>query len=114
MESKTINVSQNAANLLKELKGEYTNGIILYLSSGCCDGSALLCYQKDDFKLGSSDILLGVAENVGIYTHKSNLGYLKDSIFTLDTTEGNGSEYSLEYGKDIHFVFLTHTCPAKQ
>lgn len=108
-----IESSQNALNFLSKLINE--NGeIILYLSGGCCDGSALLCYQKDDFKLGSNDILLGsINENIRIYTHKSHFSYLQNTHFYLDIESGNGSEYSLEYGENKYFVLKTETCEVK-
>lgn len=111
MESKIIESSKEALDLLHELQKENNDSLLLYLSGGCCDGSALLCYEKNDFKLGNSDILLGYVENVGIYTHLSHFSYLQNNVFTLDVQSGNGSEYSLEYGKDKHFVLNSEVCP---
>lgn len=105
-----IKASTEARKLLNELKSEYKDGILLHLSGGCCDGSALLCYQKGDFKLGSSDILLGNIEDVEIYTHKNHYTYLQNNELELDIASGNGSEFSLEYGMDRHFVLNTKMC----
>lgn len=105
-----LDSTKNAKDLLNELKNENKDGILLYLSSGCCDGSALLCYGKDDFKLGSSDILLGSIENVEIYTHKNQYEMLKNSDLRLDVEQGEGSEYSLTYGKNRYFVLVSKVC----
>lgn len=105
-----LDSTDSARELLIELKSENKDGILLYLSNGCCDGSAIMCYKKDDFKLGSSDILLGSIENVEIYTHKNQYEILKQSDLTLNTDMGNGSEYSLDYGKDRHLCLQTKIC----
>ncbi|MWV62462.1 DUF779 domain-containing protein [Helicobacter saguini] len=105
-----IEITQEAKDLLAELKAENNDSLILYLSGGCCDGSALLCYEKNDFKLGNSDVLLGIVENVGIYTHISHFSFLKNNTFLLYVENGNGSEYSLEYGKNKYFVLNTNIC----
>lgn len=102
--------SDEALNLLKRLKNDYPKGILLYLSAGCCEGSALLCYEKDDFKLGVNDALLASVLGVEIYTHKSHIKHLKDTKLFLETAPGKGSEYSLDYDYNEHLILKSEIC----
>ena len=33
--------------------------LLFHQSGGCCDGSAPMCYPRDEFKVGSRDVYLG-------------------------------------------------------
>ncbi|TQR31266.1 DUF779 domain-containing protein [Campylobacter sp. MIT 99-7217] len=105
-----IQASKQALDLLEILQKDYTNGILLYLSGGCCEGSALLCYEKDDFKIGINDELLAEFNGVKLYTHKNQLSYLQTSQLSLEVLDGNGSEFSLEYGLGKHFILQSQIC----
>ena len=108
-----FSTTKEALEFLKEMKSSYPNGIMLYLSGGCCDGSSMLCYELGDFKLGSNDILLATIDDVSIYTHRSHYSYLGQSDLILDIKEGNGNEFSLEYGCGRHFILDSKICPTK-
>lgn len=105
-----IHVSNEATALFEKLKNDYPKGILLYLSAGCCEGSALLCYSKNDFKLGVNDVLLGTANEVEIYTHQSHAKILKDNKLSLETAPDKGSEYSLDYDYNTHFILKSEVC----
>ncbi|NDJ27148.1 DUF779 domain-containing protein [Campylobacter sp. MIT 12-8780] len=103
-----LKASKNALDLIAKLKALYPN-FIIYLSGGCCDGSALMVY--DDFKLGENDYKLGEIENIGIFVHiKHYKAYLEGKNLELDATRGRGSEFSLDYELNEHFLLHSELC----
>ncbi|RDU65397.1 DUF779 domain-containing protein [Helicobacter didelphidarum] len=105
----TLNITQEAKILIQQLKNEY-HDFIIHISGGCCDGSAALCYEKGDFKIGENDILLGSVEQIEVFVHRSHYSYLEKSKLTLHALQGNGSEYSIEYGSGKYFVLESEIC----
>ena len=98
--------TDSALDLIKDM--QCANGeIIFYQSGGCCDGSVPYCYQKDDFKIGENDILLGLIGGVKFYIHKAQFEYWKHTQLIIDAQTGNGSEFSLEYGSGKRFVLVS-------
>ncbi len=95
--------TEEALNLLTKLTKEYGE-ILMYQSGGCCDGSTPYCYQKNDFKIGNNDKLLGYLNNVPFYIHQAQFAYWKHTQLIIHAESGNGSEFSLEYGMGEKFV----------
>lgn len=96
-------ITKNAIDLINDLEKE--NGkIIIYQGSGCCDGSIPLCLSKNDFKLGTNDILIAKSNDIEFYAHSSQNEYYSHLQLILDITDGNGSEYSLEFGTGKRFI----------
>lgn len=58
-------------NLLKEIHGP----LMFHQSGGCCDGSSPMCFQKGEFRVGDSDILLGEIGNAPFYMSKDQYEY---------------------------------------
>lgn len=105
-----LKASSSAIVLAKKLKGLYPNCIV-YISGGCCEGSALLVYK--DFKLGENDFKLGEIEGMGVFVHiKHYKAYLEGQILTLNAKEGRGSEFSLDYELGEHFILESECCKA--
>ena len=100
---KQVVATQKALELIQKLKDEYGE-LLFHLSGGCCDGSIPNCYQKKDFKIGTSDECLGEIGGVPFYISKSHLEYYKRMQLIINAKEGHGSEYSLEYGSGEMFV----------
>lgn len=93
-----------ALELISKLQGEYGE-IIFHQSGGCCDGSVPLCYEKGDFRIGENDVELGNLGGALFYMHHNQYDYYKHAQIIIDTQEGHGSEFSLEYGSGKRFVF---------
>ena len=90
-----ISASKEALSLLQRLKKLYPN-LLLYLSAGCCEGSAIIA--SEDFKLGENDLLLAEFEGVKLYTHRANFkAFLEGQSLRLEAIKGRGSEFSLDY-----------------
>jgi uncharacterized protein (DUF779 family) len=81
------------------------NGPLLFhQSGGCCDGSAPMCFTKDEFKLGEQDVLLGHVADCPFYMSRDQFEYWKHTHLTLDVTRGRGSSFSLEIPLGLRFM----------
>lgn len=74
---------------------------MFHQSGGCCDGSQPMCFEKGEFKLGSSDVCLGEVEGFEFWMSNDQFEYWKHTQLILDVTSGRGSSFSLEipFGK---------------
>lgn len=89
--------------ILKEKHGE----LMFHQSGGCCDGSQPMCFEKGEFKLGSSDIQIGEIDGCGFYMSRDQFEYWKHTQLTIDITHGRGSSFSLEI--PLGYRFIVHS-----
>lgn len=101
-ESSLISATPEALALIARLKARYGE-ILFHQGGGCCDGAIPMCYQQGDFTPGANDELVGKVGEVAFYVHQSQLDHYKQHL-RLSVAKGNGSEFSLEYGMEEHFV----------
>jgi len=92
---KRIDVTPQAIALIAELKKRYGE-LMFHQSGGCCDGSQPMCFEKGDFKLGYSDVCLGVIEDCEFWMSKDQFEYWKHTHLTLNAIDGRGASFSLE------------------
>jgi len=76
---------------------------MFHQSGGCCDGSQPMCFAEGEFKLGGSDICLGIVDGCKFYMHASQFEYWKHTQLILDVTPGRGSSFSLEIPLGVRF-----------
>lgn len=98
-----VDVTDEALGFIKMLKDKYGN-ILFYQSGGCCDGSAVMCYQEGDFLIGDNDTLLGTIGYVPFYMHKSQYNYWKHTQLIIDVADGEGPAFSLDSLEEKHFI----------
>ena len=53
-----LSSTQSTNELVNELL-EIHGNLVFHQSGGCCDGSAPMCFPRDEFRVGSRDIYLG-------------------------------------------------------
>ena len=58
MDPSRVGVTDAARKLIEQLKKQY-GPLMFHQSGGCCDGSAPMCFQVGEFKLGSVDEKVG-------------------------------------------------------
>jgi uncharacterized protein (DUF779 family) len=60
-----------------------------------------MCFPKGEFRVGSSDVMLGSIEDSEFYMSADQFEYWQHTHLTIDVTEGRGASFSLEipYGK---------------
>ncbi|MCC5943693.1 MAG: DUF779 domain-containing protein [Bernardetiaceae bacterium] len=101
--TKRIDTTEEARKVISELKAIHGD-LMFHQSGGCCDGSSPMCYAKDDFKIGDSDIWLGEIENCDFYMSSDQFEYWKHTHLTIDVTPGRGSSFSIEIPMGIRFL----------
>jgi len=100
---KRVLVTKQASELISELINQHGE-LMFHQSGGCCDGSQPMCFQKGEFKLGSSDIQLGTIDDCGFYMSRDQYEYWKHTQLTIDITKGRGSSFSLEIPLGYRFI----------
>ena len=107
MSTKRLSVTDAAATVIEQLKKEHGE-LIFNQSGGCCDGTAPMCYEKNDFYLPSRNIHLGKICDVDFFIDKDQFEYFKHSHITVDVKEEKGAfgnSFSLEI--DLGYQFIT-------
>jgi uncharacterized protein (DUF779 family) len=55
---KCVIVTPEAEKVTEQLRAEH-GPLMFHQSGGCCDGSAPMCFNQEQFRLGANDVLLG-------------------------------------------------------
>lgn len=100
---KRVTVTEKAEEVIKQLQKRFGD-LEFHQSGGCCDGSAPMCFQKGDFKIGESDVLLGNIASCNFYMSKDQFEYWKHTQLIIDITKGRGSSFSLEIPLGLRFI----------
>ena len=102
-----VTITAIALDMVKKLEGRY--GLLMFhQSGGCCDGSAPMCYPKDDFIIGQADVFLGsVGDELSqspFYMSGAQFEYWKHTHLTVDLVPGRGSGFSVEAPEGFRFL----------
>ena len=95
--------STAAREFLAELKAD-SGALLFHQSGGCCDGSSPMCYPADGFRIGPSDTLLGVIDDVPVYIGRSQGAAWAHTQLILDVVPGRGGMFSLDNGREKRFL----------
>ncbi len=106
MPYKRVDVTERAKEVIDRLRAEHGD-LVFHQSGGCCDGSAPMCFAKDDFLLGSRDLKIGEIHGCPYYMSEDLFEYAKNTHTTIDVTEGRGSSFSLEIPLGLRFVAIS-------
>ncbi|MEM7108294.1 MAG: DUF779 domain-containing protein [Bacteroidota bacterium] len=91
-----------AVAVIERLKNKHGE-LIFHFSGGCCDGSAPMCFTKEEFYIDQSDVLLGEISGCGFYMSHDQWNYYKNSALTLDVATHGPSSFSLETSLGVRF-----------
>lgn len=90
-----VRATPAALELIAELRA--THGPLLFhQSGGCCDGSAPMCYPRDEFKIGRYDVQLGEVDGAPVYIGGQQYERWKHTRLIIDAVPGRGAGFSLE------------------
>ncbi len=103
MDVQRVTVTEKAASVIKQLKEQYGE-LMFHQSGGCCDGSAPMCYEKGELRIGDSDVLMGQIEGCEFYMAGFQYEYWKHTQLIIDISEGRGASFSLEIPMGLRFV----------
>ena len=68
------------------------------------DSVIIMKDEKGDFKIGQSDVCLGIIEDCEFWMSKDQFEYWKFTQLTIHVVEGRGSSFSLEIPMGLRFL----------
>lgn len=96
-------ITDAATEIVARLQKEHGD-LMFHQSGGCCDGSQPMCFEKGEFKVGSSDVCIGQIAGCDFYMSRDQFEYWKHTQLTIDIIPGRGSSFSLEIPLGIRFL----------
>jgi uncharacterized protein len=96
-------VTDAAAALIRQLRADH-GPLMFHQSGGCCDGSAPMCFQLGEFRVGAQDVKLGAIEDSPFYMSASQFEYWQHTELTIDVVQGRGAGFSLEAPEGVRFL----------
>ena len=78
--------------------------LLFHQSGGCCDGSAPMCYPRNEFRVGGSDVYLGSICGQPFYIGGPQFEYWEHTHLIIDVVEGRGGGFSLEAPEGVRFL----------
>ncbi len=100
-------ITPAADALLAKLQGIHGQ-LMFHQSGGCCDGSAPMCYPRNEFRVGQQDVFLGwvgaASHSTPFYMSGPQFEYWKHTELTLDVVPGRGSGFSVEAPEGVRFL----------
>ena len=96
-------ITPEAEAVVNQLRDRY-GPLMFHQSGGCCDGSQPMCFEKDDFKTGDSDVKLGEIAGCEFYMSRDQFEYWQHTQLTIDVVPGRGASFSLEIPLGVRFV----------
>jgi uncharacterized protein (DUF779 family) len=78
--------------------------ILFHQSGGCCDGSAPMCYPRDEFPVGDNDVRLGEIGGAPFYIGAAQFEYWRHTQLIIDVVPGQGGMFSLDNGTGERFL----------
>ncbi|KPB06478.1 DUF779 domain-containing protein [Bacillus sp. CHD6a] len=102
--------TEAAVELIEKLVGKH-GPVLFHQSGGCCDGSSPMCYPKEDFMIGDSDVLLGEIGGAPFYMNKKQYEYWKHTQLIIDVVSGRGGMFSLEGPEGVRFLTRSKVFP---
>ena len=73
-----------ANEVIDQLRQKHGCQLMFHQSGGCCDGSAPMCFEKGEFKIGSQDVWLGKVHGCDFFMTADQFEYWKHTHLTLD------------------------------
>ena len=105
----SVSATPAALELIARLQQDH-GPLMFHQSGGCCDGSAPMCYQEGDFRLGARDVKLGEVGGAGYYIGGDQAERWAHTDLTLDVVPGRGSGFSLEAPLGVRFLIRSDVC----
>lgn len=96
-------ITDAAKAIVDQLKQRFGD-LMFHQSGGCCDGSQPMCFEKGDFKVGNSDVLIGVIEDSEFWISRDQFEYWQYTQLCIDVIQGRGSSFSIEIPMGVRFI----------
>ena len=108
-----VGVTDAARKLIEQLKRDH-GPLMFHLSGGCCDGSAPMCFQVGEFKLGGIDEKVGEIVGCEFWMDREQLRRWAHTRWTVDVVPGRGASFSLEAPTNMRFLIRSSMCAVSQ
>jgi len=109
MDPGRVSVTDAARKLIEQLKKTY-GPIMFHQSGGCCDGSAPMCFQVGEFKLGGVDEKVGEIAGCEFWMDREQFKLWAHTRWTVDVVPGRGASFSLEAPLIMRFLIRSSLC----
>jgi uncharacterized protein (DUF779 family) len=109
MDPGRVSVSPAARKLIEELRAAHGE-IMFHLSGGCCDGSAPMCFQVGEFKLGGVDEKVGEIAGCEFWMDREQFRRWAHTKWMVDVVPGRGASFSLEAPLNKRFLIRSSLC----
>jgi uncharacterized protein len=109
MDPDRVGVTPAAKLLIEELIRDH-GPIMFHLSGGCCDGSAPMCFQVGEFKLGGVDEKVGEIVGCEFWMDRAQFRLWAHTKWTVDVVPGRGGSFSLEAPRNRRFIIRSEMC----
>jgi uncharacterized protein (DUF779 family) len=104
-----VTATPAARELIEQLKKAH-GPIMFHLSGGCCDGSAPMCFQVGEFKLGGVDEKVGDVVGCEFWMDREQLRRWAHTRWSVDVVPGRGGSFSLEAPLGVRFLIRSSMC----
>ena len=98
-----VDATPAALALIEKLQALHGD-LLFHQSGGCCDGSAPMCFPRNEFKTGAQDVLLGEIGGQPFYIGAAQFELWKHTHLTIDVVSGRGAGFSLEAPEGVRFL----------
>lgn len=98
-----VTATPAAQELIAEIRADH-GPIMFHQSGGCCDGSSPMCYPVGEFRIGSTDVLLGTVDGASVYIGKAQGEAWAHTQLIIDVIPGRGGMFSLDNGREKRFL----------
>jgi len=95
--------TRQAEELIGRLKEKH-GPLLFHQSGGCCDGSSPMCFPRQEFHIGPSDVELGEIGGCPFYIGAAQFEYWSHTQLIIDVVKGRGSGFSLEAPEGVRFL----------
>ena len=92
---KRLSSTEETEKLVNELV-KIHGPVVFHQSGGCCDGSAPMCFPRNEFRVGSRDIFLGSIQAQPFFIAEDQYSYWEHTHLIIDVVPGRGGMFSLE------------------
>ena len=104
-----VTATPAAAAMVRQLVAAH-GPVRFHVSGGCCDGSAPMCYPRDELRLGERDVLLGTIEGQDVYIGGDQWARWQHTTLVIDLVPGRGASFSLEAPEGVRFLLRSDLC----
>ena len=98
-----VDATTEALELIERLRAAH-GPLVFFLSGGCCEGSAPMCFGAGELMRAPHDLELGEIGGAPFYIDADQYERWGQPAFLVDVSPGASEGFSLDALEDVHFV----------